>query len=120
MMRRDIYVLVARLIIGGIFIYAGWMKVADMSATVTAFSGMGFDGIIAYLVSYGELVGGLALVLGLYTELASLLLAVIMVGAVWVTREAGAAVFGYPLSVCAALLALAAAGSGAYTIRFGR
>jgi putative oxidoreductase len=120
MMRRDIYVLIARLIIGGIFIYAGWMKVSDMAGTIAAFKGMGFNNIIAYAVSYGELAGGLALVLGLYMELASILLAVIMVGAVWVTRGQGAAVFGYPLSVCAGLFALAAAGSGAYTIRFGR
>jgi putative oxidoreductase len=120
MMRRDIFVLVARLIIGGILIYAGWLKVSQMTETIASFQDMGFNNIIAYAVSYGELVGGIALVLGLYMELAAVLLAVIMAGAVWVTREGGLMTFGYPLSVFAALLALAAAGSGSYTIRFGR
>lgn len=120
MMRRDIFVLVARLIIGGILIYAGWLKVSHMAETITSFKGMGFNHMIAYAVSYGELAGGISLVLGLYMELAAVLLAVIMAGAVWVTREGGLMAFGYPLSIFAALLALAAAGSGSYTIRFGR
>lgn len=80
---NDILILISRLIIGGIFLYSGWVKVSDMATTVGYFSQMNIPVFLAYVISYAELLGGLGLILGLWSELASLGLLIIMVGAVY-------------------------------------
>jgi putative oxidoreductase len=120
MNKQDTLTLLARLIIGGIMAYAGWMKVSDMANTITMFQQMGLGEIVTYLVSYGELLGGLGLILGLYTKLASLGLTVIMAGAVYFTWGMGFQGYSFPLGLIGGLLALMATGAGSYTVRFGR
>ena len=104
--RSDGALLCTRLIIGGIFIYTGWLKVSDMAATVGFFTQLGIPSFFAYLVGYFELIGGVMLVLGLFTCLAALVLAVIMVFAVCFTRGMVFQGFATPLATLAALLAL--------------
>lgn len=119
--------LVARILVGAIFIYAGWVKVSDMSMTLGFFSQMGLGSFVAYLVSYAELLGGIALVLGLWAELASLGLIIIMLGAVYFGYK-GALASGTPLmqalmpniAIIAALLAVMGAGAGKLALRFGK
>ena len=55
---------------GGIGNIAGW------------FDSMGIPGFLAYVVGTIELVGGIALILGLGTRIVSALLAIIMIGAI--------------------------------------
>src|SRR5688572_9269155 len=118
MKRTDIVMLVARLIIGGIFIYTGWMKVSDMAQTIAFFDTMGLPAIIAQVVSFAELIGGIFLVLGLWAELAAAALAIVMVGAVYLTYQTGFQMFGTPLALLGGLLAIAAIGAGHYALRF--
>jgi putative oxidoreductase len=120
MNKHDTLTLLARIIIGGIFAYAGWLKVSDMAMVISSFEPMGLNAIVAYAVSYGELLGGIALVLGLYARAAALGLAIIMAGAVYFTWGMGFQVYSSPLGLLGGLFALAAAGAGSYTIRFGR
>jgi len=120
MNKKDILSLLARVIIGGIFAYAGWIKVADMATTIGFFTQMGLSDIIAYAVSYGELVLGVLLILGFYAEVAALGLAVIMGGAVYFTWGMGFAGYSSPLGLLGGLFAILAAGAGSYTVRFGR
>lgn len=112
---RGVGLLLSRLIIGGIFITGGWMKVSAMTATVAMFATMGIPTFLTYIVSYGELVGGILLVLGLCVRKVSLFLAVIMIVAVYLTRSAGLMGFGFPLSVLAALLTLCGCGGGKFS-----
>jgi putative oxidoreductase len=63
---KNLALLVIRIIIGGIFIYTGWMKIADMTSTVGYFASMGIPAFLAYIVGYAEFIGGILLVIGLW------------------------------------------------------
>jgi len=115
--RKDIGLLVARLIVGGIFIAAGWMKVSDMTTTVANFSGMGFGAFWAYLASYAELIGGVLVVLGLWTCLASVVLAIVMIVAAYASRSMGFAGMMTPIAILASLVVLATSCGGKYTVK---
>lgn len=75
----DLGLLLLRLSVGAIFFVHGWAKFSDMASTITFFSGLGMPAIAAYAVAAIEVLGGLALIIGIYTDLAALLLAIIMV-----------------------------------------
>ncbi len=120
MNKHDILTLLARIILGGLFVYAGWTKVSDMAGTIAMFQQMGLNEVVTYAVSYGELLLGALLVIGLYTQVAALGLAVIMAGAVYYTWGMGFQGYSVPLGLLGGLLALGASGSGSYTVRFGR
>jgi putative oxidoreductase len=103
---RDVLLLAGRLIVGGIFITAGWMKLSDMAGTVFEFSKMGFSPFWAYLVSYVEFIGGICVVLGLYIETAAALLSVVMIVAIYKGRTFGFQGFMPPLALLGSLLIL--------------
>jgi uncharacterized membrane protein YphA (DoxX/SURF4 family) len=77
-----------RILLGGLFIFAGYLKVADPQAF--AFSVMAFQIIpqqaghlshfIAFALPWTELLIGVLLVLGIWSRAAALLLAVLLVG----------------------------------------
>ena len=116
-MHPDVALLITRLIIGGIFVYSGWAKVADIAGTVGMFSQMGIPAFLTYIVSYGELIGGVLLILGLWTELAALFLTIVMLVAFYLTRNFGFQSFGLPLVTLAGLLAILGLGAGKYKIK---
>lgn len=118
--KRNWTLLVVRLIIGGIFIFAGWTKVADMTSTVGFFATLGIPAFLAYVVGYLELIGGILLVLGVWTQKSAIILALIMIVAVWLTMAGGFQIFSTPLVTLAGLLSLIVSGPGAYAIRFKR
>ncbi|MSR71128.1 MAG: DoxX family protein [Candidatus Taylorbacteria bacterium] len=113
---EDATLIICRLIIGGIFIVSGFDKVGAIATTVTAFSKMGIPSILTYIVAYGELIGGILLVIGLWVEYAAAFLTIVMLVAVYVTYPAGIRVFGYPLSVIAGLVAILGFGPGKYKV----
>src|SRR3989338_2044079 len=78
---RDFGLFVLRLSVGVVFIYHGWMKLTDIEGTTAFFGSQGFPiaGALAYLVGLVEFVGGVAVVLGVFTKVAALFLAVVMV-----------------------------------------
>ncbi len=73
----DMAPLILRVALGMIFTYHGYMKVAVMGMPqVTGFMeslGLPLPALMAFLVSYGELVGGILLILGLFTYWVSLM-----------------------------------------------
>jgi putative oxidoreductase len=73
--------LLLRIGVASIFVFAGWMKVSNLDATVGAFASMGFSAFWAYVVSFTELIGGLAVLLGFYTRVFAALLAIVMITA---------------------------------------
>jgi putative oxidoreductase len=110
----DFALLIARLIIGGIFIYAGWMKVVDIQTTVGIFNSLNIPSFFTYLVSYGELIGGILLALGICTSFVSLFLSTIMIVAVFLSRMGGMEMFGTPLVILAGLISIWGNGAGKY------
>jgi len=115
--RADISLLITRLIIGGIFIATGWMKVSDMASTVGFFDQLGIPVFLAYAVGYVELIGGIMIVLGLWTCLVAMILSVVMVFAIWFTKGMGFQGFSMPLVTLAGLVALVGVCGGKYSIK---
>lgn len=91
--------------------------------TVGYFESIGYPGFFAYLVMLGEIGGGLALILGLWTRTISLLLVPIMIGATlqhvgngWVfSAENGG--WEFPAFWTVTLFVQALLGDGAYAWR---
>jgi len=111
--------LALRLAVGAIFIYHGWDKLSDMDKTVTGFGMMGFPlpAFFAWLVALVEFVGGVALVLGIYTKEFAKLLAIIMLVAILkVHLGGGFKGMEYQISLLGGSLALAGLGAGPWRL----
>ena len=80
---KSIGVGLIRIHFGVILLAHGWLKesVFTVDGTVNYFASIGLPAVIAYLVIFGELVGGLALILGIQTRLVSLFTVPIVLGA---------------------------------------
>src|SRR3989338_2724295 len=111
----DSALLVLRVGVGAIFIYAGWGKVSDLAGTVAFFATVGFGPFWAYLVSFVELIGGIAVLLGVYTRIAAALLSVVMIVAVYKTWG-NAQMMMTPVSILFSTLALKLGGAGKYAL----
>ena len=72
----DVVILVARIMIGLIFVMSGWPKLMNFSATVAGIAKRGVPEFLAYLAPPVEFFGGLAIMLGLFTEAAAILMVV--------------------------------------------
>lgn len=111
--------LVLRLVLAAIFITAGWAKLQGIEGVAEMFGGMGFPAplFFAYLVGLVELVGGVGVLLGVYTRTWAALLAFIMlVALVLVHLGQGFQDSTYALSLFGGAVALLAAGPGAWKL----
>lgn len=113
-----------RVIVGIIFIAHGYQKffIYTLPGTTQAFTGMGvpLPALTAPAVATLELLGGLALILGLGTRFVAPLLALNMLGALLLVHVK-AGFFNpngveFPLLLLASAVALALGGSGAYAL----
>ena len=97
--------------------------VFTLPGTAQFFDSVGFPGNLAYPVFAVEMLGGLALVLGIYARQASLVLLPVMAGAVWVHLPNGWAHtspgggWEYPMFLCIASVALWLIGDGSFSLR---
>ena len=117
-------VAILRIAVGCIFLAHGYMKlfVMGIGGATGMFTQIGVPapGITAPLITALEVVGGIALILGLFTRLAALGLAIDMVGAIFLVRIKGG--FFNPngaefeILLCVACVALVLAGAGALSI----
>ena len=114
--RADIASLVTRLIIGGIFINAGWMKVTHMDMILGFFSNMNIPPVLTYIVAYGELIAGVLLVLGLFTRYAATFVTVVIIVATFLTyKNPENNLIGH-LAIIAAAVALIGSGAGKFAL----
>ncbi|MDX2266167.1 MAG: DoxX family protein [Hyphomicrobiales bacterium] len=115
--------LVLRVALGVMFIAHAALKifVFTPAGTVGFFQSVGLPGPLAYAVIAAELIGGLALILGLATRWVAIALLPILLGATWVhagngwlfTNANGG--WEYPAFLTAALIAQALLGGGAHS-----
>ncbi len=115
----DSGLLVLRIGVGAIFIYNGWLKVSDLAGTVGFFGTIGFAPFWAYLVSFIELIGGIAVLLGIYTRVAAGLLAIIMLVASYKLLATPQMLIA-PVSLLFSTIALKLAGGGKYSLLRGK
>jgi putative oxidoreductase len=118
--------LLLRVSLGVMFIAHGLLlKVFTFTVpgTVGYFESLGYPGLFAYLVIFGEIGGGLALILGVWTRAVSLLLLPIMIGATaqhvgagWLFSAEGGG-WEFPVFWTVALVVQALLGNGAWALK---
>jgi putative oxidoreductase len=77
----DFALLALRLALGAVMAYHGWLKIGDVSGFAGFVESLGVPAptLLAYLVTYLEFLGGIALIVGLATRYVAALLAIEMV-----------------------------------------
>ena len=121
----DYGITVLRISLGIMWVAHALLKlfVFTLPGTAQFFQSVGFPGFLAYPVFAIELLGGIALVLGIYARQASLLLVPIMavatsvhIGNGWVFTSKGGG-WEYPVFLISASIALWLAGDGALSLK---
>jgi putative oxidoreductase len=122
--RLDIALLVLRLVLAAVFITHGYSKLFHMGiGGVTGFFtsiGVPVPGVAAPFIAVLEFVGGIAILLGVFTRVAAFLLACDMLGAIILVHAKNG--YAAPKGVEAVLgnfgmaVAIALLGAGAYAI----
>jgi putative oxidoreductase len=87
----DVALLLLRIGVGLIFVVAGWGKLTGIEGVQGFFGNLGIPlpGIMAWVVAVVEFVGGLMVLFGLRARLPNLLLAIIMIVALFTTKLGG-------------------------------
>ncbi len=114
-----------RVATGGLFIAHGLMKVFvfTIPGTVGYFESLGLPGLLAYLIIFAEIIGGVGLVLGIATRTIALATLPILLGATWAHAGNGWAFsssgggWEFPLFWAVVQLAVAMLGNGAYALQ---
>ena len=117
----DWAILALRLALGAVMLAHGWPKIKDMRRTGDNFTAMGFRPGVFWgpLVATLEFFGGIALVLGLYTQIASaLFVGEFLTIIVWKFLRKQPFVGGSELDflILAAALVLLTIGAGAFSL----
>src|SRR5918996_6289140 len=122
-LNTDLALLILRVVLGIIMLYHGWPKLTDLGGTIDGFTGMGvpLPALSAVFATVAEVGGGLLLLIGAFTDIAGLLIAIDMLGAItFVHAKNGFAVneggFEWPLALLAMALAIALAGPGRFAV----
>ncbi len=109
--------LLIRIALGVVFIFHGVQKLMNIEQTLGFFGSLGIGAVIAYLVIAVEIVGGLGVLLGVYTKLSALGLAVVMIGAIYfIGIDAGFAKIEYNFVLLLTSIALSLSGPGNFAL----
>ena len=121
--------LLLRVTLGGLFLTHLALKlfVFTPAGTAAFFGKVGLPPALAYVVMTAEVLGGVALILGIWTRLAAILLTPILLGAIFTVHGAAGFFFNnanggweYPAFWIIALIVQALLGDGAYALRPSR
>ncbi len=120
---EDLVLFFLRAFVGFVFVAHGTMKLADPMETTQQMAALGFPlpGIAMALATCGELAGGLGLMLGAFTRLASLGPLFTMLGAIFAVHWenglfASDGGWEYPLTLFLVSLVFAVRGGGKYSL----
>jgi putative oxidoreductase len=117
--------LLLRVSLGGLFLAHAALKLFVFTPAGTAgfFASVGLPPALAYLTITAEVLGGIALVLGVWTRVAALALTPILVGAIYAVHGTAGFFFNnanggweYPAFWIVALIVQALLGDGAYAL----
>ena len=107
-----------RIITGIGFMMHGLPKLLDISNTQNSFMNMGLPPELAIIIGLLEFIGGLAILLGVFTRIAAGLLAINMIGAILQVKLAKGFIGGYELDLLylAIMISLMLTGPGNLSI----
>jgi putative oxidoreductase len=119
----DVALLVLRVVLAIIMLYHGWPKLTNLGGTIQGFTSMGIPlpALAALFATIAEFGGGLLMLVGVLTDVAGLLFAIDMLGAIVFVHakngfSAGEGGIEFPLALFAMALAVALAGPGRYSV----
>ena len=115
----DLAPLLLRIGVGVIFIIAGWGKLNGIEGVQGFFGNIGIPlpGVMAWVVAIVEFVGGIMVLFGAYARIPYLLLAFVMVVALFTTKLGGEfSAARLDLMLLLSSLALFFMGSGKYSV----
>lgn len=122
-MKQHIGIAILRVVLGITFTLHGLQKIqGGIDNIAMYFTSLGLPGFLAYIVTFIELLGGIALILGIGTRVVSVLITLIMLGAIFKARlEVGfigaeGAGFEFELALAAMALSLVFIGGGQYSL----
>ncbi|WP_324753171.1 DoxX family protein [Roseovarius sp. Pro17] len=122
----DLAATLLRVAMGVLFLAHAGLKLFVFTPAGTAgyFASLGLPGPLAYLVIAAELMGGIALILGVYSRWVSLALVPILLGSIYVPHGAAGFFFSnegggweFPAFWAVALVVQALLGDGAYALK---
>jgi len=114
---RSAGLLLVRLAAGSIFLFHGYQKVTDMSATIILFDGLGLSPLIALFVAWLEILGGVSLILGIAPRVFAGILGIeMLVAALLISGAAVLAVAEFELLLAATMFGIMLIGSGRYAL----
>lgn len=121
----DTAALALRVASGALFLAHGWMKISvfTVAGTVGYFESLGLPAVLAYFTIAAEILGGIALILGVATRLVSVALIPVLLGATWVHAGNGwvfsnpGGGWEFPLFWAVAQGAIALLGAGALALK---
>lgn len=121
MKNKDIALLLLRIGVGVIFIVAGWSKLSGIEGVQGFFGNIGIPlaGFMAWVVAIVEFVGGIMILLGYKVEAPGILLAIVMLVAIFTVKMSGDNGFsGMRLEIMLLLasLAIAMMDTGKYSV----
>ena len=113
--------LVLRLSLGASMLGHGYLKVFHgLSQHAHMVAGLGFPAWLGYVSAFTEFLGGIALLLGVFTRIAAVLVCVDMIVAIWKVHWHNGlfspAGFEFPLALAAIAFALIFFGAGAISL----
>ena len=121
----DLAASILRVALGILFLAHAGLKIFVFTPAGTAgfFQSLGFPGPLAYLVIAAEVLGGVALILGLWTRWVSLALVPILLGAIYTPHGAAGFFFSnqgggweFPAFWAVALIVQSLLGDGAFAL----
>jgi putative oxidoreductase len=107
-----------RIIAGIGFMMHGLPKLLDIPGTQNSFVNMGLPPELAIIIGLLEFIGGLAILLGIFTRIAAGLLAINMIGAILLVKLSKGFIGGYELDLLylAIMISLMLTGPGNFSI----
>lgn len=102
----NIGILAIRLALALVFIAHGWQKFVNLEQTGNFFDSLGLPMLMVYVVALVELLGGLAMLLGIWTKIAGWLLAINMLFAIILVKLSKGFLGGYEFELTLLLSAL--------------
>jgi putative oxidoreductase len=121
---KPLSLLVLRVALGVVFMYHGYPKIlGDPKSALAMFAHMGFPPYFAYIAGILEFFGGILLILGLFTRVTALLLAIemgIAIVRVHIPQPPAGIYtinkYELPLALCGGAFALATVGAGLVSV----
>ena len=118
--RPDAAILLVRIAVGIVFLVHGWQKLSAIDPVIQFFGMIGLAPFWAYVVATVEVVGGLAVLLGVFTRYGAALLAAVSLVALFKVHLANGFFIGnggyeFVLVLFLASTALFLSGSGGYS-----